>query len=442
MLERFLDRTRIVAAIRRTLGDRGFVEVEGPTLHAIAGGAAARPFKTHHNTLDIDLFLRIALELHLKRLLVGGIERVYELGRVYRNEGHQPAAQSRIHDARGLPGLRRLPLDDGPDRGVHLRGDSGDRGTDRSRRTINCRGASGRSTSRRRSPARPTPSCSPSTPASTPTDEAGVAKLAKSLGIETAGRHPDVIKNDVFEEKVEGQLDGPDLRASTTRRASARSPSGSGTTRASPSGSSCSSRGMEIANAYTELNDPDLQEQLFKSQLAGLSDEDSMAKMDHDFIRALRHGMPPAGGLGIGIDRLVMLLTNTPIDPRRDSVPAAATGENSGRAGDTTRSHLRQGWRPMYKLLLCWRYLRTRYIALVCIVSVTLGVATMIVVNSVMAGFTHEMQHRLNGMLGDLVVQSPQHGRRARRRRPHGADSRARRATRSSACRPRCACRR
>jgi lysyl-tRNA synthetase class 2 len=70
--------------------------------------------------------------------------------------------------------------------------------------------------------------------------------------------------------------------------------------------------GMEIANAYTELNDPDLQEQLFKSQLAGLSDEDSMAKMDHDFIRALRHGMPPAGGLGIGIDRLVMLLTNTP----------------------------------------------------------------------------------------------------------------------------------
>jgi lysyl-tRNA synthetase class 2 len=70
--------------------------------------------------------------------------------------------------------------------------------------------------------------------------------------------------------------------------------------------------GMEIANAYTELNDPDLQEQLFKSQLAGLSDEDSMAKMDHEFIRALRHGMPPAGGLGIGIDRLVMLLTNTP----------------------------------------------------------------------------------------------------------------------------------
>ena len=87
VLERFLRRTKIVQSIRNTLAGRGFVEIEGPTLHAIAGGAAARPFTTHHNALDIDLYLRIALELHLKRLLVGGIERVYELGRVYRNEG-------------------------------------------------------------------------------------------------------------------------------------------------------------------------------------------------------------------------------------------------------------------------------------------------------------------------------------------------------------------
>ena len=87
VMPRFLNRTKIVRSIRETLAQRGFVEVEGPTLHSIAGGAAARPFKTHHNALDIDLFLRIALELHLKRLMVGGIERVYELGRVYRNEG-------------------------------------------------------------------------------------------------------------------------------------------------------------------------------------------------------------------------------------------------------------------------------------------------------------------------------------------------------------------
>ena len=90
VLERFLARTKIVHAIRRTLADERFVEVEGPTLHAIAGGAAARPFVTHHNALDIDLYLRIALELHLKRLMVGGMERVYELGRVYRNEGISP----------------------------------------------------------------------------------------------------------------------------------------------------------------------------------------------------------------------------------------------------------------------------------------------------------------------------------------------------------------
>ena len=90
VLERFLNRTKIVQSIRNTLARDGFCEVEGPTLHAIAGGAAARPFITHHNALDIDLFLRIALELHLKRLLVGGMERVYELGRVYRNEGISP----------------------------------------------------------------------------------------------------------------------------------------------------------------------------------------------------------------------------------------------------------------------------------------------------------------------------------------------------------------
>ena len=90
MLPRFLNRTKIVQSIRHTLAGEGFVEIEGPTLHSIAGGAAARPFKTHHNALDMPLYLRIALELHLKRLLVGGIERVYELGRVYRNEGISP----------------------------------------------------------------------------------------------------------------------------------------------------------------------------------------------------------------------------------------------------------------------------------------------------------------------------------------------------------------
>ena len=129
-------------------------------------------------------------------------------------------------------------------------------------------------------------------------------------GLETAGKHADVIKNEVFEAKVEDALAGPlfvlDYPAGicplTKRKAG---------NPAVAERFELFIRGMEVANAYTELNDPDLQEELFGSQLAGLAEEDSMAKMDHDFVRALRHAMPPAGGLGIGIDRLVMLMTNS-----------------------------------------------------------------------------------------------------------------------------------
>jgi lysyl-tRNA synthetase class 2 len=134
--------------------------------------------------------------------------------------------------------------------------------------------------------------------------------LAESIGFETTGKHPDVIKSEVFEEKVEDQLTGPifvvDYPASICPLTKRK--------RSSPAVAERFElfiQRMEIANAYTELNDPDLQEQLFRTQLAGQREEDSMAKMDHDFIRALRHGMPPAGGLGVGIDRLVMLLTNS-----------------------------------------------------------------------------------------------------------------------------------
>ena len=141
-------------------------------------------------------------------------------------------------------------------------------------------------------------------------DAAGIAKLAEQIGFNTVGKHPDVVKSFVFEEKVEDALAGPifviDYPASicplTKRKAG---------NPAIAERFELFIQGMEVANAYTELNDPDLQEELFTKQLAGLPDEESMAKMDHDFIRALRHGMPPAGGLGIGIDRLVMLLTNS-----------------------------------------------------------------------------------------------------------------------------------
>ena len=303
--ERFLRRTKIVQSIRNTLGRERFVEIEGPTLHAIAGGAAARPFETHHNTLDMQLYLRIALELHLKRLLVGGMERVYELGRVYRNEGisprHNPEfTMLEVYQAYGDYGsmmdlTEKLIVDaidaTGQPRTLPWGNTTIDFTPPFARKTYDELFAEHTNVD--------------------PRDESAVRKLAEKIGFETAGKHADVIKNEIFEEKVEDQLAGPvfvlDYPASicplTKRKAS---------NPAVAERFELFIQGMEIANAYTELNDPDLQEALFKTQLAGLADEDSMAKMDDDFVTALKHGMPPAGGLGIGIDRLVMLLTNSP----------------------------------------------------------------------------------------------------------------------------------
>jgi lysyl-tRNA synthetase class 2 len=304
VMQRFLNRTKIVRSIRETLNSRGYVEVEGPTLHSIAGGAAARPFKTHHNALDIDLFMRIALELHLKRLMVGGMERVYELGRVYRNEGisqrHNPEftmleAYQAYGDYRTMMDLTEACIVEAiqaTDQPLQLQWGE---------KTIDF-----------------TPPFARKSYDETiaerlqidPTNTTAVANAAKKLGLETAKKHPDVIKSEVFETAVEKELVGPvfvlDYPASicplTKRKAD---------NPAVAERFELIVQGMEIANAYTELNDPDLQERLFKTQLAGVADEESMAKMDHDFVRALRHGMPPAGGLGMGIDRLVMFLTNT-----------------------------------------------------------------------------------------------------------------------------------
>ena len=141
-------------------------------------------------------------------------------------------------------------------------------------------------------------------------DDEAVKQLAKEIGFEIDGIHIDVIKNQIFEEKVEDTLVGPvfviDYPASICPLTKRKADDPMIAERFE-----LFIEGMEIANAYTELNDPDLQEELFQTQLDGLPEEDSMARMDTDFIRALRHGMPPAGGLGVGIDRLVMLLTNS-----------------------------------------------------------------------------------------------------------------------------------
>ena len=320
VLETFVKRSRMITEIRGFLTSRGFLEVDTPTLHSIAGGAAARPFTTHHNALDLNLYLRIALELHLKRLLVGGIERVFELGRVFRNEGistrHNPEftmleLYQAYGDYRDMMELTESLLV----RLVDLV------------KSPNAEASAPKVTDPE-PPNRKLPvgdqelDFAPPWPRKTYAelfkehigvdmdDEQSVHEVARSHGIEYANKHPDVVVNDLFEKLVEDRLSGPvfviDYPASicplTKRKA--------GDDRLAER-FELFIGGMEIANAYTELNDPLLQEKLFRQQLAGLPEEESMAKMDADFIRALKHGMPPAGGLGIGIDRLVMLFTSS-----------------------------------------------------------------------------------------------------------------------------------
>lgn len=306
-LDRFLQRTKIVQSIRSTLGGEGFVEIEGPTLHTIAGGAAARPFLTHHNALDMQLYMRIALELHLKRLLVGGVERVYELGRVYRNEGisprHNPEfTMLEVYQAYGDYGSMMDLTESLITNAIKASRPAGDTSLvlQWADKTIDFTAPFQRATY---------DELFAKHAGVDPNDEAAVKALAEKIGFDTAGKHPDVIKSEVFEEKVEDALVGPifviDYPASICPLTKRK--------RDNPKVAERFElfvHGMEVANAYTELNDPYLQEELFSGQLSGQKEEDSMAKMDHDFVRALKHGMPPAGGLGIGIDRLVMLLTN------------------------------------------------------------------------------------------------------------------------------------
>jgi lysyl-tRNA synthetase, class II len=317
-LDRARKRVLIVRTIRRYLDDRGYFEVETPTLHAIAGGAAARPFITHHNALDIDLYLRIALELHLKRLLVGGIEKVYEIGRVFRNEGisprHNPEfTMMELYQAYGdyhtmmdltegmivacveaLGGGMKLPygthtIDFTPPWQRRAYGDL-------FREYVGVPMDDREAVRRRAAESRIAP-------------ELVTKDAATGRETRTPKEH-DVLVHELFEAHVEDKLEGPvfvyDYPAALCPLTKRR--------RDNPALAERFElyvRGMELANAYTELNDPVMQEETFRRQLAGLPEEDSMAKMDEDFVRALRHGMPPAGGLGVGIDRLTMLLTNT-----------------------------------------------------------------------------------------------------------------------------------
>jgi len=300
-LAAFLGRSKAVAAFRKVLADRGYVEVETPTMQSIAGGAAARPFVTHHNTLDLELRLRVAPELFLKRLLVGGMERVFEVGRVYRNEGISPKhnPEFTMLEAYQAYGDYRTMMD--------------------LTEALICGAIDALDGQYRRPWGESVVDFTPPWPRRTysdlfrehagvdPGDAPAVAAKAEALGIPAAGKAAEVLVTEVFEAVVEDALDGPvfvtDYPAAVCPLTKRKADDPAVAERFE-----LFVRGMELANAYTELNDPVLQDELFRRQLAGQKDEDSMAKVDDDFVRALKHAMPPAGGLGVGVDRLCMLL--------------------------------------------------------------------------------------------------------------------------------------
>ena len=299
-------RSRIISHIRQYLNDRGYLEVETPILQPIAGGATARPFVTHHNALDQDLYLRIAPELYLKRLLVGGFEKVYEINRSFRNEGfdtaHNPEfTMMELYEAYSdLTGMMTLTEDLILDLVQKVTGQITQR---MGEREINFAGPF----------------------AKTRFDEA----LRTYAGVSLEELHDDAIAhhkieefgirmdksfeygnivNELFDKTVEPNFVNPtfvyDYPVEISPLAKRLPDEVQRVQRFE-----LFAGGMEVANAFTELNDPIDQEERFARQAAAKArGDDESPAMDFDYVRALQYGMPPAGGLGIGIDRLIMLL--------------------------------------------------------------------------------------------------------------------------------------
>ena len=307
----FIIRSQFIKFMRKYLDDMGYVEVETPVLNTIAGGATARPFITHHNTLNLDMYMRIATELPLKRLIVGGMDRVYEIGRIFRNEGMDPKhnpeftsielyqAYADFHDmmdiAEGIisgaakeilgtyevewqgekidltPGWRRLTMVDAVKEYVGI--DFG-----------------------------------------AITDDATAVAAAEKIGVELAETADKTWGNALyacFDQRVEEKLIQPTFITMYPVEVSPL-------TKASPADPRLTERfelfvcHSELANAYSELNDPLVQRQRFEKQLELRDRGDDEAEMlDEDFLTSLEYGMPPTGGMGIGVDRTVMLLTNS-----------------------------------------------------------------------------------------------------------------------------------
>ena len=305
----FIKRSAVLREIRNYLDSKGFLEVETPVLQTIPGGAAARPFITHHNALDIDMYCRIALELPLKRLIVGGLERVYEIGRVFRNEGidirHNPEftlieIYQAFTDYHGMMDLaeglfRTIAQNVVGSTTLNYGGYELDLGKPFERLTV---------------------VDAVKKYAGVDFDEIATTEdakaLAKERGIEFEERH---VKGDIlnlfFEEYVEKNLIQPTFIMDYPVEISPL-------TKRKPSKPDYTERfelfivGREYGNAYSELNDPIDQRKRFEHQEAMRAAGDDEANMiDEDFLTALEYGMPPTGGIGIGVDRLVMLMTES-----------------------------------------------------------------------------------------------------------------------------------
>lgn len=305
----FVARSKIIRCIREYLDERDYMEVETPILHGTAGGAAARPFITHHNTLDIDMYLRIATELHLKRLIVGGFEKVYEIGRIFRNEGmdvkHNPEfttmelyeAYADYHDMMNLC--------------EQLFAYCAEKLYGTTKITYQGQEIDLTPPWRRLTMADAVKEYTGADFAAVQSDQEA-RELAKGLGLELNGDETrGTLLNAAFEEFVEEKLVQPtfimDYPVEVSPLAKRKEAEPWLTERFEFFVTS-----RELANAFSELNDPIDQKERFIEQLKQREKGDDEAHMmDQDFVTALEYGMPPTGGIGIGIDRMVMLLTDS-----------------------------------------------------------------------------------------------------------------------------------
>jgi lysyl-tRNA synthetase class 2 len=324
----FVKRSLVLSTIRKYLESEGYLEVETPTLHPIAGGAAARPFVTHHNALGMDLYLRIAPELYLKRLIVGGLERVFEVSRNFRNEGlsvrHNPEfTMLELYEAQA--DYRRMM-------------ELAEQIIERSARAVN---ASTKVTFRGKGydlkapfPRRAYIELFREKNGFEFDDQARVRTRAQELALHDPG-DPWKLMNDVFEATVEDSLEGPVMVVDYPVQISPLAKQKPGDARLAER-FEVYVAGMELGNAFTELNDPAEQARRFEEQVAS-KDPEAPGVVDWDYVQALEYGMPPTGGLGIGIDRLVMVLTGQ--DSIRDVLlfPAMRPQHEHAHSADPAR---------------------------------------------------------------------------------------------------------